>query len=241
MILKIQNIKDNIINIEEYTDKSTEVFDYDKILTFFISNIFCINQKLISFKDEKNNIIYTNSENSDVWNKNRYNMETMEVEVLGTIKKTKEEVFLEELDGFGLVTKLPDLSPKKVKENLNQFLKKEFGVNYKEITILYFAIYRDKEVLVEIKNEKKATAIIKLSEDIEKITKYITTKDFANQKKLAVVMKTTFVKEVFELDISSLKKYNTFFNSKIPLPGLYVYRLSYDFFESFFKKANLKK
>ena len=238
MLLTI-NIEDKILNIKEEKDEKKEITNYEKVLNFFLSNTFCINQKLISYKD-KNGIVHTNPDNTLEWTKYKYDKEKSDIIKIGSIKRTKEDVFFNEFDSYGIVTKKQDLSPKKLKENLNNFIKEEFGENYKEIILIYYVFYIKKEITIEINNKKKLKKILELNNK-EKLIEFSTNKNFKNLKKLAEYMKKVFVKKVYELEISSLKKYNMFFEGKITLPGLYVYRLSYDFFAEFFEILELKK
>lgn len=133
MILELKSVdynEDNLLEIKEEDRKKIEdVITYDDILDYYIEHIFSLKQKLVSFKDAKNNgIIYTNSEGGTIWNVNKFNPETFEIEMDGTVDRAHIDIFYKELKNIGIVTKLPDLKPQILKNNLNNFFKNEFGL-----------------------------------------------------------------------------------------------------------------
>lgn len=106
---------------------------------------------------------------------------------------------------------------------------------------IYYALYIKKEVYIELKNTKKIKLFLEFNENNEKLKKFALLKNIDTQKKLTSFMRTKYCKDVLGVDLPSLKKYNSFFDGKISIPGLYVYRLSYDFFNVLMDRLNIKK
>jgi len=238
MILKFTKDEEKFLIIEkiEKIDNGIIPLKQDNLMNYFFDIVFCINEKINSFKDEKTGFIYTNSDNDDNWNINAYNKETKEIEFKGTIERTRQDIFLNVFAKNGFTNKLNELYIKDILENLKLFLEKTYGKEGKEAYILLYALnsnavhnFKSQSIYIEIKNKALVAKLLKFN-DIEKIKKLFMVPNLSAEKKVTDYIKKTFLKDVLETDISSLKKTHSFFGGKILIDGIYIYRFIYDFF-----------
>jgi len=246
MLLKISYDEETYLTLTESTHEefeenggNTEIFfTQDSIYKAFFNIIFRVKDKIISFKDKKTGYIYTNNESHNTWNINSFDKKTFEIKVIGTLDRKKEEVFITEYKDNGFTKKLCDLKSKDILNNLKGYIKKYYkDTMYNEIyTILFFAnrytreIYKSTDFYFET-TTAKAKKLLKYN-DQENLKKDFIMKEFNTTKKMAEFIKKKYLKEVLETDLTSLKKTHSFFDNKISLDGLYVYRFTFDFFNS---------
>jgi hypothetical protein len=238
MILKFTKDEEKFLIIEEAKDIDNNIIPIkqDNLMNYFFDIVFCINEKINSFKDDKTGYIYTNSENNDSWNINAYNKDTKDIEFKGTVERTRQDIFLNVFAKNGFTNKLNELYIKDILDNLKTFLEKTYDKEAKEAYILLYVLnsnaihnFKNDSIYIDIKNKVLANKLLKFN-DIKKIKKLFMVPQLSAEKKVTDYIKKTFLKDVLNTDISSLKKTHSFFGGKILIDGIYIYRFIYDFF-----------
>jgi len=245
MILKIEYSEEDYLKIDKITQEELKeeyedpyIFTQDVLNISFFNIIFRIPDKIISYKDKKTGYIYTNNDGTNIWNINKYDPDTQKIEVIDTIRREKIDVFINEYKEEGFTKKLNELKSKDIMNNLKLFLKENYkAVLTNEIyTILFFGnkyareIYQTDVFFIEL-SEAKSKKLLKYNNK-ENLKTDFQLKNNNTSKKMVNFVKSDYLKSVLQTDLTSLKKTHSFFNGKIHLDGLYVYRFSYDFFNS---------
>jgi len=238
MILKFTKDAEKLLVIEEVKslEKGIEPIKQDKLMNYFFDIVFCINEKINSFKDEKTGYIYTNSSNDNNWNINAYNKETKDIDFKGVTERSKQDIFLNVFADKGFTNKLNELYIRDILNNLKDFMIKTYGKQDKEAYILLYSLntnaihnFKNESIYIDIKNKALATKILKFN-DLEKLKDLLMVPQLSSEKKVTEYIKKEFLKDVLLTDISSLKKTHAFFGGKILIDGIYIYRFIYDFY-----------
>ncbi len=220
----------------ELYNKVTKEIIYDD----FLDSSFLFNHNLRNFsiRHAKENItvFYTKTSEFGEWkltiydnsNSTERRLDLSEPDDLELYDKYKVEdcsitVFEKHLGKVPFTKKNEDINFKTIKKNLLSDLENMYNKDFEEIITIQYALKNDlKFIIVDEFEPELLTDNMKLDDFHSHVFKNINI--FNKYKNVETAIQELFLKKSLGIELPSLKKYNSIFSGKLPMPGLYLYK-----------------
>lgn len=235
--IKTLNAEDYIMGYdnEKYSKITKELIYKD-----FLESIFLFRHNLrnfnIKYPEENITVFYTKSAEQSPWTIIIYDNklggerkldpneeEDKELYEKYNIEDEPMEIFYNHLGDISFTKKNEDINFKIIKDNFLGDLEELYNKDFNEILIIQYLLKNELPFAIV---EEFSTDTIQHKMDLKSFHRFVfeNINIFTKYKNVETAIQELFLKKTLCIELSSLKKYNSLFSSKIPMPGLYLYK-----------------